>query len=190
MHTTLRTLRVLYRDRFGDLYGIPYLMRDNETPASILPKVRTGYGERWVALSGSGGAVERTAHQQREVAVYLRLFRDFVPGAPGEWSVLPPIELVDSVLGKGEPVELRPGHAEGFMATATDHLGRTIATWVGTSIRGLMASVDREKPFSRTSGVMVRGEYTSDGTWHKNYGGRMVASREARNPGRDGWHVE
>jgi hypothetical protein len=63
--------------------------------------------------------------------------------------------------------------------------------WKGATVRGLMATVDRELPFQRgsTVSVLIRGEYTSDGTWHPDHGGRAVASRQGGNRGKDGWFL-
>ena len=80
------------------------------------------------------------------------------------------------------------GAAETFRAVATGHRGDTLGTWTGPSMQGLMATVDHALPLTKAWSVTIRGEYTSDGTWHPNHGGRVVASREAGpDRGRGGW---
>ena len=77
---------------------------------------------------------------------------------------------------KREATAQRTGGPETFEAIATGH-GR----WTGASIKGLMATIDRERP---AGSVTIRGEFTSDGTWHHGHGGRVVAVRDGR-----GWVV-
>lgn len=49
-----------------------------------------------------------------------------------------------------------------------------------------MGLVDSKIPLEKTWSVTIRGEFTSDGQFFKNCGGRLVASRER---GRGGWIV-
>ena len=78
--------------------------------------------------------------------------------------------------------------SETFRAVATSHRGDTLGAWTGPSVQGLIATVDHALPLTKAWSVTIRGEYTSDGTWHANHGGRVVASREAGpDRGRGGW---
>lgn len=82
------------------------------------------------------------------------------------------------------------GAPETFRAVASDHRGRTLGTWTGATVQGLMGKVDHELPLAKSWSVVLRGEYTSDGAWHQGHGGRVVAVREA-GPGRGqgGWII-
>lgn len=80
------------------------------------------------------------------------------------------------------------GAPETFRAVAVDHRGSVLGTWTGPTVQGLMATVDHTIPLEKAWSVTIRGEYTSDGAWHSDHGGRMVASRErGPNRGRGGW---
>ncbi len=79
---------------------------------------------------------------------------------------------------------------ETFEAVATGSAGRHLGRWEGSTIKSVMATVDRELPFQRASAISVtiRGQYTSDGQFWKNHGGRIVATRESGSGrGAGGW---
>ena len=81
--------------------------------------------------------------------------------------------------------------SESFEARAIGHYGSVIKTWVGTNVRSLMGTVDAELPLEKAWEVSIRGEYTSDGSYHPDHGGRVVATRSRGGfRGHGGWIVE
>jgi len=92
-----------------------------------------------------------------------------------------------------EPARRPTGGASGdrFGARAVDHRGGVVWEKTGSSVKGLMDAADREAPKSKARSVVIREDYTSDGTYWGSGHGRVVASREGgggRGPG--GWIVE
>jgi len=114
VHSKLRTIRILYRAPDSlDLWGIPYLMREGQEPRHLLQRQKEGSlrgSDEWIWLGTPGWFAGYEKHQIAEIKAFLQTFKDFVPGSPHEWAVLPPIEVVDAALGKREPELLRPGH--------------------------------------------------------------------------------
>jgi len=63
--------------------------------------------------------------------------------------------------------------------------GRLIGTVRGPSVRGLIYDVDQKYPHLPGRRATIRAAYTSDGTFHGEGHGRVMATREAH-----GWAVE
>ena len=69
---------------------------------------------------------------------------------------------------------------ETFEAVASNYRGK-VWSKVGPTWKGLMADADHELKLGpgRDVRVSIRGEYTSDGSYWKNHGGRVVAAFES-----------
>jgi len=119
-----------------------------------------------------------------------RPLRDDVVLGPSSDPALP--RLVRHSVHR-EPARRPTGGASGdrFGARAVDHRGGVVWEKTGSSVKGLMDAADREVPKSKARSVVIREDYTSDGTYWGSGHGRVVASREGgggRGPG--GWIVE
>lgn len=65
---------------------------------------------------------------------------------------------------------------ETVEASAYSSRGLRLGSVVKTSVRAAMEEADRK--WSDAWGVNIRGEYTSDGTYWADHGGRLLATRE------------
>ena len=119
MYSTLRIIRTLFRAPESlALYGIPYLMRDMpngrpQSPRDLYCR-RLGDGSMeivgpksdWIWLGTPGWFGHYNEKQIGEIKAFLKIHHDSVPSNPYEWSVLPPIELVEELCGL--PASLAP----------------------------------------------------------------------------------
>lgn len=67
---------------------------------------------------------------------------------------------------------------ERFTGTAVGHDGRILKTASGPSVRYVISILDASH--ANSTSACVRGEFTTDGTYHGPGKGRVVASREPR----------
>lgn len=100
---TLASIRVLYRqpDTMG-LWGIPYDMREGQSPRDLLPRHLSGDltlrkpwhredytpPSPWIWLGSPGWWGHLTKEEQALISAFLAKHRENVPGSAHEWSTL------------------------------------------------------------------------------------------------------
>lgn len=85
MRARLASIQVLYRaPHTMALYGLPYRMREGQSPRNILDRFR---GD-WIWLGSPGWWGNLTKAEQEIVTEFLAIHADDIPDGPCEWSSL------------------------------------------------------------------------------------------------------